>query len=147
MKIQVAKQLILAICLIKREENNMHTLDLSRDVFVQIMFFVMVMVRVNDTFNMAIEYELGKKIEVVFQDVLKEHGKMTDEKLSLLLSEKISEIDSSYYTNIKLISLVLIGLILLYSTSNIMLYSILIIVIIGLIVDVIDFFDNMIQLS
>lgn len=122
----------------------MHTLDLSRDVFVQIMFFVMVMVRVNDTFNMAIEYELGKKIEAVFQDVLKEHGKMTDEKLSLLLSEKISEIDSTYYTNAKLMALASVGLILLYSTSNIMLYSILIIVVIGLIVDMKDFIDNMI---
>lgn len=125
----------------------MYTLDLSGDVFVQIMFFIIVMVRVNDTFNMAIEYELGKKIEVAFQDVLKEKGYMTDEKLSLLLSEKISEIDSTYYTNIKLIALILTGLILLYSTSNIMLYSVLIIVIVGLIVDVIDFFDNMIQLS
>lgn len=125
----------------------MHTLDLSRDVFVQIMFFVMVMVRVNDTFNMAIEYELGKKIEVVFQDVLKEHGKMTDEKLSLLLSEKISEIDSTYYTNMKLIALASVGFILLYSTSNIMLYSVLIIVIIGLIVDVKDFIDNMFSWS
>lgn len=123
----------------------MYTLDLSRDVFVQIMFFVMVMVRVNDTFNMAIEYELGKKIEAVFQDVLKEHGKMTDEKLSLLLSEKISEIDSTYYTNAKLMALASVGLILLYSTSNIMLYSILIIVVIGLIVDIKDFIDNMIS--
>lgn len=123
----------------------MHTLDLSRDVFVQIMFFVMVMVRVNDTFNMAIKYELGKKIEAVFQDVLKEHGKMTDEKLSLLLSEKISEIDSTYYTNAKLMALASVGLILLYSTSNIMLYSILIIVVIGLIVDMKDFIDNMIS--
>lgn len=125
----------------------MHTLDLSGDSFAQIMFFILVMVRVNDTFNMAIEYELGKKIEVVYQDVLKEYGKMTDEKLSLLLSEKISEIDGTYYTNIKLISLVLIGVILLYSTSNIMLYSILIIVVVGLIVDVIDSIDNTIQLS
>lgn len=122
----------------------MYTLDLSGDIFVQIVFFIILMVKVNDTFNIAIEYELGKKIEVVFQDVLKEKGYMTDEKLSLLLSEKISEIDSTYYTNIKLIALILVGLILLYSTSKIMLYSILIIVVIGLIVDVKDFIDNMI---